>query len=52
MDKYDFMWIEDVADAMGTHYLEGEHEEILELCNELIIRINQIKSDIMGDKRK
>ena len=49
MTKYDFMFIEDLADQMGTLYLQDEKEELLGLTNDLITIANQIKSDLLRE---
>lgn len=51
MTKYDFMFLEEIADTMGSLYLEGETEEILPLLNEVITMCNQIKGDILRGNR-
>lgn len=48
MSKYDFMELEDLAEAAGTRYLEKDYQGILSTLDEIVATAKRIKSDLEG----
>lgn len=47
MTKYDFMFIEDLTEELGSLYLQEQYEEMLPVINDTITTLNQIKGDLL-----
>lgn len=50
MTKYDFIAIEEMAEQIGSLYLENEIQEILPILNDLIDTCLQLKKEVMNVK--